>query len=420
MRNLPTASPDKIESLSANAAPTTTTTHEPEQSNEGRNLLNPSQFTKEAAVEYETKLVVLREGEESDPKYGSRPEERPIGEYLQNGFIPLDKPQGPTSHEVVAWVRKILGVERAGHSGTLDPMVSGVLPIGLGHATKALSVLLLGPKEYVCVARIHDSIPTNILRATIEKFVGPIFQKPPQRSSVRRVTRTRTIYELEIIEQVGNLLLLRILCEAGTYIRKLVYDIGEIISVGATMAELRRTRVCELDETDLVRLHELYDANEILKESKNESKIRTLVKPIEWAVAFLRQIRIRDSAVESICQGAQLAIPGIISFSSGLKKGEVVRILTGKGELVAIAESQLDEQELRSSDHGIATLTKRVIMSPGTYPKMWKSRREEVGTEEVSEKLLRESILDSLAKEQEEEEEEAGNSSSSSPSRPSA
>jgi H/ACA ribonucleoprotein complex subunit 4 len=355
-------------------------------------------FTREAAAKTERDLVILRE-EASNAKFGYEPEKRPLAEYLKNGFISLDKPQGPTSHEVVAWVRKFLGQERAGHSGTLDPMVSGVLPVGLGQATKALSVLLLGPKEYYCVARIHDSVPQDFLYSVIREFAGPMYQKPPQRSSVRRATRTRTIYELEICEKQGNLVLLRVLCEAGTYIRKLVYDIGEIITVGATMAELRRSKVCQLDESDLIRLHDLFEANEVFKESGNDAKLRGVVKPIESAITFLRQVKIRDSAVESLCQGAQLAIPGILSFSKDIQRGEIVRIVTGKGELVAIGEAQLDEAQLRSQEHGIATLTKRVVMNPGTYPKMWKSKREEVGTEEISEKLLKQSILDKLDRE---------------------
>lgn len=354
-----------------------------------------SRFTKEAAAVAEHDLVVLRE-EPTNRKYGWPPEERPIYEYLKNGFLALDKPQGPTSHEVVAWVRKMLDVERSGHSGTLDPMVSGVLPIGLGQATRALSVLLFGPKEYVCVARIHDSVPREILQSALSQFAGPIYQKPPQRSSVRRTTRVRNIYELETIEQNGNLLLLRILCEAGTYIRKLVYDVGEIISVGATMAELRRSRVCHIEEADLIRMHDLYEANAVRKDTGNEKKLRELVRPIESAITFLRQIKIRDSAVESICQGAQLAMPGILSFSKGLEKNEPVRIITAKGELVAIAESQLCESEMRSQDHGIAAVTRRVTMNPGTYPKMWKAKHEEVGTEEISEKMLKQSVLDKL------------------------
>jgi H/ACA ribonucleoprotein complex subunit 4 len=365
---------------------------------------NLGRFTKEAATENQRNLTILASGETTDAKFGKTPASRPIRDYLESGFIVLDKPQGPTSHEVVAWVRKMFALERAGHSGTLDPMVSGILPIGLGEATKALSVLLLGPKEYICVARIHDSIPKEILYGVTAQFSGPIFQKPPQRSSVKRVTRTRTIYELEVLEQAGNLLLFRVLCEAGTYIRKLVYDIGELIGVGATMVELRRTRVCQLDETDLVRLHDLYEANEVFKESGNERKLRELVNPIEYAVSFLKQIQIRDSAVESVCQGAQLAIPGIVAFTKAVKKGEMVRIMSLKGELVAIAETQLDEEELLKKDHGLATITKRVIMNPGTYPKMWKSKKDLViESEGVSEALLKESILDSLEREEADE-----------------
>ena len=359
-----------------------------------------AKYTPDEARKNETDVVILG-SEESNARFGSVPSARPIGEYLRYGFIALDKPQGPTSHEVVAWVRKMLDQERAGHSGTLDPMVSGVLPVGLGEATKALSVLLLGPKEYIAVARLHDSVPAQVVEDALQSFVGPIYQRPPQRSSVKRVTRTRTIYEDEVAERVGNLLLLRILCEAGTYVRKFIYDIGEVIIVGATMAELRRTRVCHILEGDLVRLHDLFEATSVFKESGNDEKLRKLVRPIEYAVSFLKQVRIRDSAVESLCQGAQLAVPGVLAFSSGLKKGEVVRIMTQKGELVAIGESQMEQAELATAKHGLVTLTRRVIMAQGTYPKMWKSKREEVGTEEISEQLLKKSILDTLEREQE-------------------
>ena len=365
---------------------------------------NLSKFTKDEAKKNDSDLIVLRE-EDMNAKYGYKPSERPIADYLRYGFIALDKPQGPTSHEVVAWVRKMFRQERAGHSGTLDPLVSGVLPIGLGEGTKALSALLLGPKEYVAIARIHDSVPKDILHGALAEFVGPIFQRPPQRSSVKRITRTRTIYEQELIEEVGNLLLVRVLCEAGTYIRKLIYDIGEIIVVGATMAELRRTRVCHILESDLVRMHDLNEANEVFKESGDDRKLRNLVRPIEESVSFLKQIKIRDSAVESICQGAQLAVPGVLSFTRGVTKGEIIRIMSQKGELVALAESQMTESDLESTEHGIVTLTKRVIMSTGSYPRMWKAKKEEVGTSDVSEELLKKSILDALEKDDKEGEE---------------
>ncbi|HEX5573830.1 MAG TPA: RNA-guided pseudouridylation complex pseudouridine synthase subunit Cbf5, partial [Nitrososphaeraceae archaeon] len=176
-------------------------------------------------------------------RYGYHPDSRPLDVLLDNGIILLDKPSGPTSHELVAWTKRILGITKAGHSGTLDPGTTGLLPIGLGDATKALSILLLGPKEYYAIARIHHQKDLGLIDRVLGQFTGEIYQRPPQRSSVKRSTRVRRIYELQRLESVNNILLLRVLCEAGTYIRKLVYDIGEVLGTGATMFELRRTRV---------------------------------------------------------------------------------------------------------------------------------------------------------------------------------
>src|SRR6476620_10093501 len=150
-------------------------------------------------------------------KYGHYPDKRPLNELFQYGVILLDKPPGPTSHEVIAWIKKLLRIEKAGHSGTLDPGATGLLPVGLGEGTKALSVLLLGPKEYYTLARMHSHISEDRLQSLIAKFTGDIFQRPPQRSSVKRATRIRTIYEFQKLEQYDRLVLLRILCQAGTY-----------------------------------------------------------------------------------------------------------------------------------------------------------------------------------------------------------
>ena len=169
--------------------------------------------------------------------HGTYYDQRSIEQLLNYGFILLDKPNGPTSHETVAWVKKILHVPKAGHSGTLDPQVSGLLPIGLGEATKALIVLLLGPKEYHALGRLHTLPPKEKLDDVLKQLTGKIFQKPPQRSAVSRQTRIRHVYEIEVIEQKERLLLLRILCEAGTYVRKIFYDMGEILGEGATMIE---------------------------------------------------------------------------------------------------------------------------------------------------------------------------------------
>ncbi|MCH7647840.1 MAG: RNA-guided pseudouridylation complex pseudouridine synthase subunit Cbf5 [Thaumarchaeota archaeon] len=311
----------------------------------------------------------------TDDAYGTYYDKRTIEQLLNYGIIILDKPPGPTSHETVAWTKRILKLPKIGHSGTLDPQVSGVLPLGLGEATKALGVLLYGPKEYHALGRIHSLPSKEKLDETIDLFRGEIFQKPPQRSAVVRQTRTRTIYEFEVLEQKERLLLTRILCEAGTYIRKLYYDLGELLGPGATMIELRRTRVDQFRETDgLVTLHELANAFAIWEEEKDDSKLMKMIKPVECAFSELKSVVIRDSAVDAMCHGAQLAIPGVLQISPNLKKGDIVAIYTQKGEVVALAESMMSEEEIRDATKGYAFETKRIIMAPNTYPKKWRRK----------------------------------------------
>ncbi len=311
----------------------------------------------------------------TDDAYGTYYDKRTIEQLLNYGIILLDKPPGPTSHETVAWTKRLLKLPKIGHSGTLDPQVSGVLPLGLGEATKALGVLLYGPKEYHALGRIHSLPSKEKLNKIVGMFRGEIFQKPPQRSAVLRQTRTRTIYEFEIIEQKERLLLTRILCESGTYIRKLYYDIGEILGPGATMVELRRTRVDQFYERDgLVTLHELANAFALWEETKDDSKLLKMIKPVEYALSELKSVVIRDSAVDAMCHGAQLAIPGILKISQNLKNGDIVGVYTQKGEAVALAEATMSDEEIQDAAKGYAFETKRIIMAPKTYPKKWRMK----------------------------------------------
>ena len=311
----------------------------------------------------------------TNDQYGTYYDKRTVEQLLNYGFILLDKPNGPTSHETVAWVKKILNVPKAGHSGTLDPPVSGLLPIGLGEATKALGVLLLGPKEYHALGRLHTLPSKEKLESVLNQFHGEIFQKPPQRSSVSRQTRIRKIYEIEMIEQKERLILLRILCEAGTYVRKIIYDMGEIIGSGATMIELRRTRVGHFSEdSNLVKMHDLVDAYALWKEKSDDSKLLRMIMPIEHTLSEIKSAIIRDSAVDALCHGAQLAIPGILEISPDIKKGDYAGIYTQKGEIVALAEAILSESEIIENTKGFAFQIKRIIMAPNTYPKNWRTK----------------------------------------------
>jgi len=311
----------------------------------------------------------------TDDAYGTYYDKRSIEQLLQYGLIILDKPPGPTSHETVAWTKRILKLPKIGHSGTLDPQVSGVLPLGLGEATKALGVLLLGPKEYHALGRVHSLPSKEKMKEIIEMFQGEIFQKPPQRSAVVRQTRTRHIYEFEVLQQKERLLLTRILCEAGTYIRKLYYDMGEVLGPGATMIELRRTRVDQFRETDgLVTLHELANAFALWEEKKDATKLMSMIQPVEHAFSEIKSVIVRDSAIDAMCHGAQLAIPGILKISPNLKKGDLVGVYSQKGEAVALAESTMSEEQIRDAAKGYAFETRRIIMAPDTYPRKWRTK----------------------------------------------
>ena len=322
-----------------------------------------------------TNLVKIDDDITND-NYGNYPDKRPISTLLDYGLVLIDKPDGPTSHEVVAWVKRILNIEKAGHSGTLDPAATGLLPIGLGEGTKAISVLLLGPKEYYALARMHSTIAEDKLLSVLRQFVGEIYQRPPQRSSVRRATRIRKIYHLQMVDRHERLVLLHVVCQSGTYIRKIIYDIGEILGPGATMIELRRTRVSNFfeKEHDFVKLHDLADAFEIYKQKKeDDTKLRKLVKPIELCLEGIRAVVVRDSAVDALCHGAPLAVPGVVALPKDLTRNELVGVYTLKGEIVGLGEAGMTKEEIEENTKGIAFDMKRIIMKPGTYPRAWRS-----------------------------------------------
>ena len=320
--------------------------------------------------------LVTKVDEATDSLYGCSPFDRSIPDYINYGLINLDKPSGPSSHEVVAWVKRILGLKRAGHGGTLDPRVTGVLPIALGEATKVVGTFLLSGKEYVCVMRLHDDVPEKRVRSVIEEFVGEIFQRPPLRSSVKRSVRLRTIYYIDDVAFFGRRVLFKVGCQAGTYIRKLVYDVGEALGSGAHMEELRRTRAGSLsEEKDLISLYDLKYSHDLWVNNGDQSMLRSVIMPIENALELIPKIYVRDSAIASICHGAMLALPGIAKLETGIKVRDIVALLSLKGELVALGNSNMCSETMIKRDHGIAVNTKRVIMDLKTYPKFWHSRK---------------------------------------------
>lgn len=315
-------------------------------------------------------LIVLHETPES--KHGTRPEARSLEERIRLGVAVVDKPQGPTSHQVSAWVRDMFGVAKAGHSGTLDPRVTGVLPVALAGATRALDAVLEGDKEYVGVMQLHQDVDGRRVRDMMARFVGDIYQVPPVRSAVKRERRTRRVYELDALEVDGRDILFRVRCESGTYVRTLCVDIGDALGVGANLVDLRRTRTASMTEAEAHPLNAFRDALAFWKEDGDEAPLRALLQPMERLLVHLPRIVVKDTAVDAICHGANLALPGVAKLSPHIRRGDLVAVFTAKDEAVSLARALRTSDEIVVEKSGVAADTARVLMDPGTYPKLWK------------------------------------------------
>ncbi len=295
-------------------------------------------------------------------EFGKSPELRTPDELLTYGIVNIDKPKGPTSHQVSDYVKKIFHIDRAGHSGTLDPAVTGVQPIALGKATRITQFLLTAPKEYVCLMHLHKEVEEKELQETIQQFVGKIRQLPPLKSAVKREIRTREIYEFEILEIKGKDVLFRVKCQAGTYIRKLVHDLGLTLKVGAHMAELRRTQAGPFTEADkLVTLNDLEDAYHFYTEENNSKLLLHCIQPVENALKHVPKCWILDTTIKSLSHGRDLSVPGISKLEN-FRKGETVAILTLKGELVALGEAVMSAVEVNTQQKGLAVKVNKVFM----------------------------------------------------------
>lgn len=243
-----------------------------------------------------------------------------------------------------------------------------MLPIALGRATKVVQTLLKAGKEYVGIMHLHKEVSDEELYKTIRKYTGKIKQLPPVKSAIRRQWRWREVYYFEILERDGKEVLFKTGVEAGTYLRKLIFDIGKEIG-GANMAELRRTKAGPFKEDTLVSLHDLTDAYAFWKQDNNEKFIRKCIMPVEFAVQHIAKIWVMDAAVDSVCHGIDLKIPGISKLNSFNKK-ELVAIMTLKDELVALGYSEMNSDEIIKKNKGIAIKVHKVFMNPDTYPRI--------------------------------------------------
>jgi H/ACA ribonucleoprotein complex subunit 4 len=305
---------------------------------------------------------------------GSSPLARPLQQHLAYGVINLDKPANPSSHEVVSWIKKILRVEKTGHSGTLDPKVTGCLIVCIDRATRLVKSQQSAGKEYVAVARLHAACDTAKVQRGVETLTGALFQRPPLISAVKRQLRIRSIYESKLLEydKERNLGVIWVSCEAGAYIRTLCVHLGLLTGCGGHMQELRRVRSGALCERDnLVTMHDVLDAQHVYDTTKDETYLRRCIMPLEVLLTKYKRIVVKDSAVNAICYGAKFMIPGLLRFADGIELNDEVVLMTTKGEAVAVAIAQMTTSVMATVDHGVVAKIKRVIMERDVYPRRW-------------------------------------------------
>ena len=304
------------------------------------------------------------------------PEKRSPEALLAFGVVNLDKPPGPSAHQVAGWVRDLADVERAAHAGTLDPKVTGCLPVLTGTATRLSQVFLEGAKEYVAVLELHDDPPSD-LEAVVREFEGPTYQKPPRKSAVARRLRVREIYDLDVLDVEGRQALLRIRCESGTYVRKLCHDLGLALGTGAHMGDLRRTATDPFDDATLATMEDLADAlarwregeartasNASEAERSDDSEadgptdwLREVVQPAERALTHLPSVTVAPSAAEQVAHGAQVYAPGVIEADDA-DEGQLVACFTPDGAAVCLGRMVGDP----NAEEGVVVELERVLV----------------------------------------------------------
>ncbi|MCW8965090.1 MAG: RNA-guided pseudouridylation complex pseudouridine synthase subunit Cbf5 [Candidatus Pacearchaeota archaeon] len=252
-------------------------------------------------------------------------------ELLEFGIINIDKSSGPTSFNVSDFVKKNLGLRKTSHFGTLDPKVTGVLPIALNRACKLTGYFLGEDKEYIGIMRMHEEVSFEKIKEVIKnKFSGTIKQTPPLKSRVKREEREREIKNFELLEEQGKDILFKVACQGGTYIRKLVDDLGSELGIGAHMLELRRVRAGIFKENDeLYPCVNLYDFEKAVLEYKkgNDNNLRKIIIPAEIVSEVYKVIKIKKEEIKRLWSGKPIFTKDVVS-KPGLVKDEIVCVFS--------------------------------------------------------------------------------------------
>lgn len=316
-------------------------------------------------------LHVLDDGPSTDAAFGTSPDERTLEQRLASGFILIDKPAGPTSHQLAAWARDMLGLDRLGHGGTLDPFATGVLPLMTGRCMKITNKILKHTKSYIAILRFRERPEEEVIRETMASLTGRIYNVPPEVSAVKVQVRTRTIHAFELLDIDKQDVVARITCEAGTYIRTIARDMGLLLNTPVTLKELRRETSGMFDLNNCITMDQLADAVWLWKECGQEEALMKVIHPIEKLLVDLPRCQVKDSAVAALAYGAPLLRPGLISIPKGLKKGTELMVSSLKDEAVGFVKLKMDSNEIATLDAGEVARPSMVLIDTEVYPRRW-------------------------------------------------
>ncbi len=317
-------------------------------------------------------MIVIEENAETSPNHGCSPENRSIEQLLESCFILLDKSPGPSSHQVSAWARDMMGLEKLGHGGTLDPFASGLLPLLSGKAMRLTGKILTHDKSYLALLKFGKEIDRDELEDKMSMLTGKVYNVPPEISAVRVQVRTRKIPKFEILDLEGDSVLTYIECEAGTYVRTMARDLGLLLDTPVELKELRRPTSGEFSLSQAITMQQLADAYWLWKEKGDGSAITRILHPIEDMLADLPRVVVKDGAASALSHGAPLLRPGVVEIAEDLGVGSEVLIVTLKGEAVAIAKMTQPSKVIPSMTQGEVAKPNCVLMKEDTYPRSWK------------------------------------------------
>lgn len=317
-------------------------------------------------------MIILEKDAKTSPDHGTKPSERTIEQLLESCFILLDKSPGPSSHQVSAWARDMMGLEKLGHGGTLDPFASGLLPLLSGKAMRLTGKILTHDKSYLALFKFGKELGRNEIEDKMTMLTGKVYNVPPEISAVRVQVRTRNISKFDILDFDGTSLLTHIECEAGTYVRTMARDLGLLLDTPIELKELRRPTSGEFSLSQSITMQQLADAYWLWKEKGEEDAMLRILHPIEDMLSDLPRVVVKDGAAAALSHGAPLLRPGVVSIDDDLNVGTEVLLVTMKGEAVAIAKMSQNSKVIPDMNQGEVAKPNCVLMKEDTYPRSWK------------------------------------------------